>query len=219
MRHLFMLLLVLASVIPVGAHLGNENNTEIRIFSDRMRVVIRTSIPFAWTLLGNQAPPMADEAGQASAKPRLISAAPGLIRVTSGGKPLEPTETDCIFEVGNDVAFILNFNRPGQWPVVVEATYFDRFTSLDTGMISVFDYTASRFTRDLKPIAEKVISQGDPSLSFSLTIPAAAERETASPPAPAPVLPPNPPQPRRIIWLIVLAGLAGVWIAWKLRRL
>lgn len=112
MRHLFILLLVLAAVIPVGAHLGNENNTEVRVYSDKLRVVLRTSIPFAWNVLGEGAPAVADEAGQVIAKPLLIAAAPGLISVTAGGKPLTASQVDCMFEVEKDVAFILNFERP-----------------------------------------------------------------------------------------------------------
>ena len=47
MRYLVVLFLLL---VPAKAHLGNENNAEVRIPSDSMRVVIRTSILFAWTL-------------------------------------------------------------------------------------------------------------------------------------------------------------------------
>ena len=165
MRYLVVLLLLL---VPAKAHLGNENNTEVRIYSDSMRVVIRTSTLFAWTLLGENAPAMADDADQAIVRPRLIAAAPELITVTAAGKLLVPTKVDCVFEVEKDVAFVLNFERPTEWPVVVVANFFDRFSSLDTGTISVFDYTASRFSRDLEPIAQAVIDQRSPSLSFSL---------------------------------------------------
>ena len=47
MRSLVVLLLLL---VPAKAHLGNENNTEVRVYSDSIRVVIRTSILFAWSL-------------------------------------------------------------------------------------------------------------------------------------------------------------------------
>lgn len=181
MRHLVVLLLLL---VPAEAHLGNENNTEVRIYSDSMRVVIRTSVLFAWTLLGDNAPALADEAGQAIVRPRLIAAAPELISVTAGGKALVPTQVDCVFEVEKDVAFVLNFDRPAAWPVVVEAKFFDRFSSLDTGTIRVFDYTASRFSRVLEPIAQAVIDQRSPALSFSLVAavsPAAAPISVVKP--------------------------------------
>ena len=181
MRHLVVLLLLL---VPAEAHLGNENNTEVRIYSDSMRVVIRTSVRFAWTLLGENAPALADEAGQAIVRPLLIAAAPELITVTAAGKLLVPTKVDCVFEVEKDVAFVLNFDRPAAWPVVVVAKFFDRFSSLDTGTIRVFDYTASRFSRDLEPIAQAVIDPRNPSLSFSLVAavsPAAAPISVVKP--------------------------------------
>lgn len=202
MHRLLILLLILAAVTPAGAHLGNENNTEVRVYADKLRVVLRTSIPFAWKVLGEGAPALADEAGQAIAKPLLIAAAPDLIRVTAGGKPLTPTQVDCMFEVGNDVAFVLNFERPVEWPVVVMARFFERFSSLDTGTITVFDYTASRFTRDPEPIAQQVIDARSPSLSFTLGAAVAA-----APPQPEVAL------PTPVAATTADAGGSGKWIA------
>ncbi len=216
MRFLIATLLLLA-VCTAGAHIGYENNTEVRIFSDKMRVIARTSVPFAWARLGGRAPAIADEAGREIARPLLIAAAPALFEVTAGGQRIHPVAVDCAFEVENDVAFILNFERPVAWPVVLDAVFLKQFGPLDTGTISVYDYTASRFSRDLKPIAEKVISQGDSSLSFSLAAPAPAEKQAMPPSSPA--VPASPPNPPRIPWLIILAGLAGIWAAWKFRRL
>ncbi|MES2922531.1 MAG: hypothetical protein V4819_13345 [Verrucomicrobiota bacterium] len=212
MRRLFVMLLLLVPIISAEAHLGNENNTEVRVYSDTMRVVLRTSIPFAWNLLGDGAPALADEAGQAIAQPLLIAAAPGLITVTAGGKPMIPHQVDCLFEVEKDVAFVLNFERPAAWPAVVEARFFDRFSSLDTGTIQVFDYTASRFSRDLEPVAKAVIDQGSPSLSFTL---AAAISPTpvpeAVPPTPAAVAAPTAGTSRTILAVIV-SLLAAAWV-------
>ncbi len=192
MRRLFLLLLVFAPVIAAEAHLGNENNTEVRVYSDKMRVVVRTSIPFAWTILGDQAPALADEAGQVIAKPLLAAAAADLVKITAGGKPMVPESTECVFEVQDDVAFVLNFKRPQEWPAVVEARFFDRFTTLDSGTIAIFDYTASRFSRDLEPIAKGVLDLRNPSLSFSLEVDGGAVA-TPEPPtvAPAPTATPR----------------------------
>lgn len=191
MRRLFLLLLVFAPVIAAEAHLGNENNTEVRVYSDRMRVVVRTSIPFAWTILGEQAPALADEAGQVIAKPLLAAAAADLLKITAGGEPMIPESTDCVFEVQNDVAFVLNFKRPQEWPVVVETRFLGRFTTLDSGTIAIFDYTASRFSRDLEPIAKGVIDLRNPSLSFTLeadasSVPTPEATTVAPPPAATP---------------------------------
>ena len=220
MRHLFSLLLVWVSVIAAEAHLGNENNTEVRVYSDTMRVVIRTSIPFAWSLLGDGAPAMADEAGQAVGRPRLIEAAPGLITVTAGGKPMIPHKVDCVFEVEKDVAFVLNFERPVEWPVVVEARFFGRLSSLDTGTIRVFDYTASRFSRDLEPIANAVIDQLRPSLSFTLAA-AASPQPAPAAVAATPAAVGNPAGVSRktvgISFLLLAAGLIGFLAIRRLR--
>lgn len=72
MRHLVVLLFLLVSA---EAHLGNENNTEVRVYPDSMRVVVRTSVRFAWALLVENAPAMADEVGQGIARPQLIAVA------------------------------------------------------------------------------------------------------------------------------------------------
>jgi hypothetical protein len=207
----FFLLLILVPVLAAEGHVGNENNTEVRVYADSMRVVMRTSIRFAWTLLGERAPAMADEAGQAIARPMLTAVTPNLISVTAGGKPLSPIQVDCVFEVEKDVAFILNFERPAAWPVVVEARFFDRFSSLDTGTISVFDYTASRFCRDLEPIAKGTIDQRTPALSFAL---AAVVKPAPAPEAVAPIqasaATPVAGTSRKILATIVSLSLAGL---------
>lgn len=211
MRYFVVLLLLL---VPAKAHLGNENNTEVRIYSDSMRVVVRTSVRFAWTLLGEDAPAIADEAGQAIARPQLIALAPDLLTVTAGGKTLVPTKVDCVFEVEKDVAFVVNFERPAEWPVVIVANFFDRFSSLDTGTISVFDHTASRFSGDLEPLARAVIDQRSPSLSFSL---AAAVSRTATRISSTE---PSAAVPRKLLGisiLVLLAGLIGLLTHRRLR--
>jgi hypothetical protein len=216
MHRLFLMLLVLAPAISAEAHLGNENHTEIRVQADSMRVVLRTSIPFAWSLLGGNAPPVADEAGQLIARPLLIAAAPGLLTATAGGGPLAPTKVDCLFEVPDDVAFIYHFKRPTKWPVEVRMEFFNRLGDLDTGTIAVFDYTASRFARDVEPLAQKTLDRSNPSLSFSLGQPPVVA-------SPKPVSQPLPPShPRRkpdrfgqlLVYVLLVFGMAGVgWLA------
>lgn len=200
--------LILASVVPADAHLGNENNTEIRVYADSMRIILRTSIPFAWTLLGGNAPRMADEAGQAVARPLLIAAAPALITVTAGGTTLTPTQADCMFEVQNDVAFIYNFKRPVAWPVVVKIEFFNRLGNLETGTIAAYDYTASRFARDVEPLAQATIDRSNSALSFTLVPPVATTREVPAPPTPT--RPPPGGSSRVTGILFLLAGVATV---------
>jgi hypothetical protein len=206
MRVFIAAVILLGSIRTAEAHVGNENNTEIRVYADSMRMVLRTSIPLAWSLLGGNAPAMADEAGQAVAKPLLIAAAPALVTVTAGGIPMVPTQVDCQFEVQNDVAFILNFKRPAAWPVEVKMEFFQRLGNLETGTVAVFDYTASRFLRDVEPLAQKVLDRNNPSLSFNLAPPpvVAAAKQVAPPPQ-------EPVGTRQImVLLLLLAGTGGV---------
>lgn len=170
MRHLRFILLFFAMSGISYAHLGFENDTEIRVFPDRMRVVIRTSIPFAQALLGAGAPLLTNESGQAAAKLLLEKSAAELISITSGGNPTLPLDTDCLFEVQDDVAFILTFPRPSVWPVVVKAEFFSRFGNLETGTMAAFDCTASRFSREVEPFQKKIIDPRNPSLTFSLGV-------------------------------------------------
>ncbi|NQX01296.1 hypothetical protein HQ447_11620 [bacterium] len=212
----FSLIIIMFGWLAVGtagAHLGLENTTEVRIFSNEMRLIVRTSIPFAWALLRERAPASADEAGQAIARPLLIEAAPGLFTVTAGGELLTPLKTDCLFEVEKDVAFILTFERPRQWPVVLEARFLPLLTSVDTGTITVYDYTASRFSRDLEPLLRATLDTRNPSVSFRL--PAAAV-------SPAVVATPNPPRPHGRAWIgicLLLSAVAAigflVWRRWR----
>lgn len=203
-----------------GAHGGFENETEVRVEPDRMRVVVRSTVPFAWTLLGERAPRAADEAGQAIARPLLAAEATGLFKVTAGGKALPATKADCIFEnlePGHEhVAFTLDFERPAEWPVTLEATFFPRLGELDTGSITVFDHTASRFARDIEPLLRKTISRGDPSVTFDLR-PAAVVKapEKESTPVPSSEVP--PPGHRKDPLRLVLIFLAAVFTGWLAR--
>lgn len=216
-----LLLLLLAGIAQ--AHLGNENNTEVRVYADRMQMVVRTSIPFAWKLMGNQAPVMADEAGRASARSGLIAAAPGLFTVSAGGKPMTPTKVDCVFEVENDVAFVLTFSRPAEWPVTVKANFFEELTNLDSGTVTVFDFTTSRFNSDLKPVTEGVIHQRSPEITFFL---GAAALQIASEAASKPEVPVSSLPQKDRSWVTLVIGLSGIlamilvlkWLRRRLRR-
>ncbi len=207
MRLLFIAAAMLAFSYKAAAHLGNENNTEIRVYADSMRLVLRTSIPFAWSLLGENAPAMADGAGQAVARSGLVDAAPALVSVTSAGSLMSPTQVDCLFEVPDDVAFIFNFKRPSDWPVEVKMEFFDRLGGLEIGTIAVFDYTASRFARDVEPFAQRVVDRNHPALSFTLEHPIV-------PAGPEPGLTSSAGKPVRarpfIVSSFLLAGVLGV---------
>lgn len=205
-----------------GAHGGFENETEVRVEPDRMRVVVRSTIPFAWTLLGERAPRAADAPGQIIARPLLAAEAAGLFKVTAGGKILTPTMVDCLFESlepGHDhVAFTLDFERPLEWPVTLEARFFQRLGELDSGSIAVFDHTASRFNRDIGPLLNRTIRRDAPSVTFDLrpaALPEAASKDPPPVPQPAAATPRQRKDPLLFVLLFFAAGFAG-WLARRL---
>ena len=205
--------LVLLTGGPAHAHGGYESETEVRLFPDRMRIVTRTSLPFAWRILGDRAPATSDEAGQAAAKPLLAAAAATLFEVTAGGTPLTPVKTGCVFEVHDlhdHAAFTLDFARPAAWPVMVKATFFPLLGELDTGTIAVFDHTASPLQRDNEPLLKRSLSLQSPSVTFDAGPP--KEASPAAPPASAPAAPAPaaaPPAPSTRRWLLLSVGLAA----------
>ena len=152
----------------LSAHTGFESSTEVRIFSDRMQVVVRTSYGLAWKLIGNEAPASSDEASQVIAKPLLLERAPGLFDVASGGIAMAPKKTSCQFELNKDVAFVLTYDRPVRWPLVLKARYFSVLRALDSGTISVFDQTNLPPSEEAKPFLGKILFANDPSLSVNL---------------------------------------------------
>lgn len=187
-KWLFLILATLSVIGEAGAHTGFESSTEVRIFSNRMRIVVRTSYALAWRILGDKAPMGSDEAAQAVAKPLLSEAAPGLLDVTAAGLAMTPTQTNCQFELNKDVAFVLTYDRPSQWPLAVKVRFLNILGPLDSGTISVFDQSNGNPSGDVEPIAGKVLFANDPSLSFTIApaVPApavAAPVASNSPPA------------------------------------
>ncbi len=176
-----------------------------------MRLVFRTSLPFAWTLLGDKAPLMADEAGRAVVVPLLENAAPSLFAVSQDGELMIPLKVEAMFEPDDHFAFVLNFQRPVKWPVLVKASPAAIADQLDATTIAVFDLTASPFARDIEPILKQEMRRERPSISFDLTgktsAPASVAGETV------PVL--EPSRRRSLGWLVSSAIatvlVLGVW--------
>lgn len=225
-----MRFLITALVLLTGglahAHGGYETETEVRIYPDRMRIVSRASMAFAWRILDDNAPAEADEAGQAAAKPLLAKMASSLFKVTAGGKPLSPTKADCVFEnsdLHEDAAFVLDFARPSASPIAVRATFFPLLGELDTGVIAVFDHTANPFQRDIEPQLDKSISRQTPGISFDLpgsekAAPAPASTPPSPTPAPIPTAPAAPPARNLPLPIAVALILLIVGIAWRLSK-
>ena len=172
-----------------SAHGGFENRTDVRIYQDRIDIFIRTSYGLAWKILGDRAPATADEANKEIAKPLLAEAATHLFDLTADGKTMPPKSSACFFELNQDVAFKLTYARPAQWPLVLHARFFNLLGPLDSGTVSVFDQTDHPYQLDIEPIAGKVISARNPTMSVSI--------EPAPVAAPAATIPTPPPSPAK----------------------
>ncbi len=159
----------------LSAHNGFESSTEVRVFSNRMQVVVRTSYALAWRILGDQAPAGYGEAAQTLAKPLLEAAAPDLLEITTAGTVMKPGAARCQFELNKDVALVLTYERPPQWPMVVKVRFLTLLGSLDSGTISVFDQSDGNLSGDVEPAAGKVLFASDSSLSVDLGLKAAID--------------------------------------------
>ena len=205
-RYLHFLIRVVLMLVMIGelrAHTGFENTTEVRVFPDRMQIVIRTSYALAWKMLGDRAPASNDEAGQVMAKPLLEEKAPGLFEVTAAGIPMTPRKSKCQFELNKDVAFVLVYDRPEKWPLVLKARFFDLLDTLASGTVSVFDQTNGSLTGDVEPIAGKVLFRNDAEISVTLK-PALPTAEHAAGAKPAV----KPDQPG--FWRFFLLGIQHI---------
>jgi hypothetical protein len=150
------------------AHLGFENDAEVRLYQEQMRLVIRTSPSFATLLLEGIGSQMNDPAGREAAEHLLAGKANELFTVTAAGVSLEPTSAECKIEPHDDVAFVVNYPRPPEGAVEFRANYFDRLTNLDTGTITVFDQGRSKFRQEVEPLARKILNANDSTLRVEL---------------------------------------------------
>lgn len=169
-RFLRFLLMVVVPWSAARAHDGLENETEIRVRKDRIEITLRTSMLFAWKLLGDKAPAKADEAGQHAAKPLLDKKAPGLLSLTADKKELKPRRVDCRFELDEHAAFIFVYDLPeGEPEIHFKAAFFALLGGVDEGSFRLIDLTRDTATRDAEPLARKRLHRVDDSFSFRCT--------------------------------------------------
>ena len=164
-----------AGLGPAFGHAGFENETEVRIFADRMEVNVRATLGFAWKVMGDRAPADTGEAGQQIAVPLLKEEALGFFRVTSAEKTMAPRSSRCVFEVDQHVFLQIIYDRPPAWPLVLEARYFDLFDPLTYGTIKVFDQTDAPYRRDIEPVAVEKIYRTKSVFAYDPAPPAEAE--------------------------------------------
>lgn len=163
----FIILAVLVTgAAPASAHTGFENETEVRIFADRMEVNTRATFGFGWKLLAERAPADIGEAGQRIATPLLVDLAPGLFEVKSDDRVMTPRSADCQFELDQHIFLQVVYDRPPSWPLTLRATFFDRLDPLSNGTIRIYDQTDAPYQRDLEPLAQGIIHPPSPVFTY-----------------------------------------------------
>lgn len=205
--------LSIAFAPPSHAHGGHGSETEARIYPDRMRVVLRTSVQQAWQLLGDRAPATGSEADTATALSLLAGKAPDLIEVTAANGVMTPRSSDCMMEPDQHVAFVLKFDRPPDGGLRLDARFTRHFDALEAGTVAVFDHTASPFRRDIAPLASGEFSRSQATFSCSIGTPTAtsapepeeATAESGPPPA----------RPLPMVRPLAALALAALVIAWR----
>ena len=207
------LIAFLAGQGSVSAHSGYENETEVRLFVDRMDINVRTTFGFAWKILGHRAPSDIGEASQRIAGPLLAAEAADLFDVASAGMEMDPRSADCKFELDEHVVFLLTFDRPPDWPLVLNAKFFDFFDPLTYGTVRVFDQTADPYLRDIEPVAEGKIYRTKPVFTFD---PGPHAEVAVEVPVAVPASPPEKPNPLGYRGIALMALLL-VLIWWNRR--
>lgn len=164
------LLVLLLALLPCSvsrAHDGLENETEIRVRKDRVEVTLRSSLVFAWKLLGEKAPPDLSEASLEKARAALKESAKDLIEMTSGTSPLKLRSFDCVFELEQHVAFTYVFEPPAGNPEIrFKARFLKSMGELEEGTFRLIDLTRDPRRRDVEPLARKRLHRVDDSFAF-----------------------------------------------------
>lgn len=196
------------------AHGGHGHDTEARIYPDRMRVVLRTSVDQAWRFLGERAPLTRSEADTATALSLLARMAPELLEVTSQEGAMTPRSAECMMEPDHHVAFVLKFDRPPDGTLRLEARFTDRIDGLEAGTVAVFDHTAAPFRRDIAPLASGEFSRHSPTFACAI----GSSASLSPPPAgdPATGSEPSPDRGTGLAWILGILGIA--WLAFSWRR-
>lgn len=157
------------------AHGGFENDTEVRVYPDRVKIVVRVSQAFAWRVMGAEAPTGLDDAAQVAAAPAMARTAAALVEVRVGGQVLTPTRTAGLFEPQRDVAFVLTYPPLPRGELSIAVLWFPLLGTVESGTIAVFDHTspAARFTRDLPAVVKRTLDGGNAVLKMPGGLPAA----------------------------------------------
>jgi hypothetical protein len=195
------------SAFTLQAHVGFENETEVGVYPDRTEVLVRTSHSLANRLLGDTAAAVIDADHQQELMPRLTELGRNLFTLSDNGEVLEPLESECFFELDQDIAFKVSYRSVRSWPLVLHARFIDRLGPLDGGRISVFHLMdASGRCADHEPIAGKILT---PERSSLEVIPGPLVTDSALPTGSAPTPAERAPYHMPIAVALVV-GIGGI---------
>lgn len=125
LRHWSALAALLLLEIPaLRAHDIYSSWVETKLLADKLEVTLTLGRSAAHDLLPNSRsrPPLTSETfGTAAVDLRAL--APGLLRITTGGKPLLLRNLTLQLSGDNDVAFTLTYSRPHAGPLGFTLTY------------------------------------------------------------------------------------------------
>lgn len=144
-----------------SAHLGHGSEIQVRVFDDKIRIVLRTAVVNAWSFMGEGAPETFDEIGQGAAIPQLKKLAPELMLLRRDGVNLVPLEVDAVFEVDDHVAFVYVFPLPDEGPVEVEARFLRSLGDMETARLTAFDHSGASPGNDAKTFLMKNLYRGN----------------------------------------------------------
>lgn len=181
----FIALVSLLVITSLSAHDGLENETEVRVHKDRIEVTVRSSLLFAWKLLGKDAPADTSAASLEKARPKLVKIAPDLVALASHDQPLKLRSAECVFELEEHAAFVLVYEIPSGSPTIgFKASFFKTLGGLEEGTFRLVDLTRDPLSRDVEPLARKRLHRADDSFNFTcgpggVSIPAAKPTPSA----------------------------------------
>ena len=154
--------LLLAAGGRAARHLAFDSDSMVRVFPDSVELTTRMSALLAWRLLGDTAPPEADDAGFAVAMPALRELAKSMLALETPAGRLSPHSVRVERGDGGEVRFVTIWPRPTARPLRVEACFLPQLDPMASTTVRVFDHAAATDDGDNEPDTGAVLTCGHP---------------------------------------------------------
>lgn len=166
---------MLSMIGTAFGHAGWDATTDVRLFPDRLQLVIRMMPTEAWRILGDRAPAGLDEEALGTAVPLLEARGGDLYEVRAGNEVLKAGKVSVALERSGGFAWLVDYPSPTQWPVRIKPRFAAEIGPDFKATITFYDQTKPVFPGDLEPVAGSVQTGQD--LSFELPRPVASVEE------------------------------------------